>query len=334
MLGSKEGGNERYINELSKALSSFSKIKVYLYVPKEYIQKQVKSDERFFIPSKQNNLRRISFDLESVATKVNADLIHATYVGPFFKKRNLVLTVHDLAFKKFPNLFSAKEKIILNKLMPISLDKADAVITPSKFSKKEVLKFYPRTKGKIFVTYEAASSIFEKQAKKDLKRIQRKWKIKNKYFLLLGGGVPKRKVGMVKEAINSLGHGIDLVVVGNVRGKKESGILYTNFVKDKDLSLLYSGAVSLVYFSVYEGFGLPIIEALKSGTNVIASNLPVFKEVFKDSIFYAKDQKDLVAKMKLVLEGKSKNANDILKKYSWKKTAKETLKVYEEVIGK
>lgn len=331
MLGTGEGGNERYIEELSKSLMSIPGLELFIYASPKYIAKQKKDVKKHFVSGKAGDLKRLILDIEKKAGELNVDIIHSTYVAPFITKRKLVLTVHDLAFKRYPELFNVRQKIVLNKLMPISLKKASAVIVPSYFSKRELIHFYPFAK-RVNVTYEAGAGIFKKVDKKRaIEFVRNKYKINKPYFLTMGGGLLKRRLKDTFKAFNSINDQADLLVVGKYRGVKERAVKYLGFVDDETLNFFYAGAVGLIYYTLYEGFGLPVVEAINSGTQVVGSDIPVLKEVFGNSIFYAGSTKELQRKMGALLKGERKVKD--LKNFSWSKTARETYKVYRKVMA-
>jgi len=126
-----------------------------------------------------------------------------------------------------------------------------------------------------------------------------------------------------------------------VRGL-ESGVIFTGYVSREELSSLYSGASCFVFPSLYEGFGLPILEAMKCGCPVVTSNLSSMPEVAGEAgiLVNPLDVKDIVRGIEMVIRDKAtgerlrKKGFEQVKKFSWEKTAKETLRVYHEVIEK
>ena len=311
MLGRAEGGNERYVKGLIDGFSSLKRVNLKVY----------RSSKRGILA----DLRRVFLDLPREAAKFKADIVHSTYIGPLWGKGKLVLIVHDFLFKRDPGYFSLKERLMFKLLLPVCLRRASAVMVPSNFVKKEGIKFYPWLRGKTSVTYEAADKVFSK-----------KLKAKRKPFILgFTSKNPKKNTKRLLEAyglVNEEFPHLDLVVVGP--GFEEQ-------VSDIRLNRLYRTSKCLVYPSLYEGFGLPILEAFTAGTPVIASDIPVFREIAAGAALYVnpKDPKDIAGKIiKLVkspavARGLVRKGRKKVKAFSWRQTATETLKVYERVAG-
>jgi glycosyltransferase involved in cell wall biosynthesis len=158
----------------------------------------------------------------------------------------------------------------------------DFIIAPTKATKKDLINLGFK-KEKIKVVYEAVEEIFKPASKKEIKRIKKKYKIKNKYILCVGINSRKnlnRSIEAFKK-INGKYSDINLLVVGHkyedVKGKK--GVIFTGHVNKAYLPVIYSGAECLLYPSLYEGFGLPILEAMACKTPVVTSDRSSMKEV-------------------------------------------------------
>ncbi len=345
MLGTGEGGNERYIENLSLALIEQKNLVTNIYANGNY-QIPGESLKKFFIIKKRTgNVARILFSLPKLAKSIHTDIIHATYVGPVFGSSKLILTVHDFAFKRFPDFFSVREKMIFNCLLPISMNRAAAIVVPSKFIKKELAHYYPQHTKKTFVTHEAATKNIRAISKKTAqKRVMKKFGIKSQYLLTLNSRYDKRNINRVIDAYIQIKPNfpdLQLVILGgkhNIRTKiKRTNIKIISDVSDEDLSYLYSAAEVLIYYSLYEGFGLPILEAFKCKTPVIVSDIPVHREVAgKAAIFADPYNSDNLAKAIGALVKSPKKIKTMSEKgcqktleYSWQKTAKETIKAYE-----
>lgn len=311
MLGRNEGGNERYVKGLIGGLSALRSVELKVY----------RSSERGILA----DLMRVFVDLPREAAKFKADIVHSTYIGPLWGKGKLVLVVHDFLFRRNPEFFSLKERIMFSLLLPVCLRRASAVAVPSNFVKKEGVRFYPWLKGKIFVTYAAADRVFSKKLKVS----------KRPFILGFTSKNPKKNTRRLLEAygiVNEAYPHMELVVVGE--GFEEG-------VSDSRLNKLFRTSRCLVYPSLYEGFGLPILEAFAAGTPVIASDIAVFREIAGNAAIFVnpKDTKEIAGKIKKLLENPSLSARLVKRgkkragMFSWEGTAKETFKVYERVAG-
>ena len=210
-------------------------------------------------------------------------------------------------------------------LLPICLIRASAVIVPSNFVKREALRFFPWLKRKLCVTYEAADGVFSKKV-----RVSKK-----PFILAFTSKNPKKNTQRLLEAYGRLKKDyphLQLVVVGE--GFKEN-------VSDARLNGLYRSCKCLVYPSLYEGFGLPILEAFAAGAPVIASDIPVFREIAGSAAILVnpRNTQEMAGKIKKLLRDPSlvarliKRGRKRARMFSWGACAKETLKVYERVAG-
>ena len=242
--------------------------------------------------------------------------------------------------------------------MPFIINNAKAILTVSEYSKKDILRFFPSIKEeKIFVTPLAANLNY-----KPLNKTSCKDYIKNKYniyspFLLYIGGFSTRKnvreiILSFKKIYKSLNKDYKLVLCGSVRdeGAKlqelckelfiDDKIIFTGFIPDDDLPYFYNASELFIYPSLYEGFGLPPLEAMSCATPVIASNLTSIPEVTENNaVLINPNNTDELASAILYLL----NSPDLLLKYgqmgykhslnfNWQNTATSTLKAYESIL--
>ncbi|MEK7497345.1 MAG: glycosyltransferase family 1 protein [Patescibacteria group bacterium] len=173
------------------------------------------------------------------------------------------------------------------------------------------------------------------------------------YFIYVGNAYPHKNLARAIEA--AVGCDVNFAIVSSrgvfaERLKKlitkfnaEKFVKLLGFVPDEELKTLYKNAEGFIFPSLYEGFGLPGLEAMSAGTVVLASDIPVFKEIYKDKVLYFNpyDYTSIERSMREVLsmdieerEKTIKEGQKFVKNYSWAKMAKQTLKVYEEVIKK
>jgi len=331
MLGQKETGNERYWKNLALSLAKFinpKNIILYSNLPKEKLPKEF---QKFiiFTPKFKNGFFRIFFGFNQAIKKFKPDLIHVQNFAPFKKTIPIINTVHDVCFKTYPETFSKKSKIAFNFFFESSLKKSDAVVVPSYFVKNMLLKYYPfLDEKKIFVTYEAADPIFKYIKNKDKVRffLKKRFNINNNYFLVVGNIEPRKRPKEIIYAFKKILKRYPktlLVFAGpnKLKLKEEKNIRILEYVSDKELNYLYNGALALIYFSLCEGFGLPLVEALKTKTPIICSDIPVFKEIVKNIGLFAKDKTQLTQKMLFVL-GLNKDKIKSRNQFSWIKIVK------------
>lgn len=296
------------------------------------------------------------------------DLVHYPYFEPFFltlpiyKKYKTVVTVHDLTPLVFPKFFPRGIKGELKwQLQKIALRKADAVITDSESSKKDIVKKAGISNEKINVVYLAATNNFRKFNPLDprIAKVKKKFDLPDKFILYVGDVTWNKNLPRLVEAVNRIN--LPLVMAGKALvdkyfdktnpwnqdlikvqklAKERNNIFSLGFVEENDLISLYNAATIFVMPSLYEGFGLPILEAMSCGCPVVTAKEGSIPEVAGNAAFYvnAYDPKSIAEGIKTMYEDKdlrreySKKGLIQAKNFSWRKTAKETFNVYEKVV--
>ncbi len=292
--------------------------------------------------------------------KINPDLyFYPHFDAPLIHNTPLLITIYDLKYILFDNFFkkwSIIKRLYIKISMSLSLKKAKNIITISQSTRKDILRVFKTNPEKIKVIYLAASKEFHKINSKDLirKRIK-KYPIKNKYFLCVGESRPhKNLINAIKAFEIFLRHKkeFQLVIVGKSdkrftmhidyirKHNLERNIIITDSIGDNDLNQLYNGAIGYVFVSLYEGFGIPLIEAMQCGTPVITSDISSLPEVGGDAVLYVnpKDPSDIANGFKKIVNNSSLRKGLIqkgmiqAKKFSWEKAANETLKLLMQAI--
>lgn len=297
------------------------------------------------------------------------DLVHFAYFDPFaltlppVRLTKTVVEIHDLIPLKFPEHFplGRKAKVIWPVQKRI-LKSVNAITTLSEASKKDITEITKYPREKIQVVYLAADPAFKRVSDKNyLERIKKKYHLQQK-FVLYVGGVNWNK-NLITLVIACQKNGVNLVLVGKefLREdvdfshselepfrevlqiiKNDQRVQRLGFVPTEDLVGIYNLASVYVQPSVYEGFGLPILEAMSCGLPVICGRNSSLPEIAGDAATYAdvKDFKDLSIKileaLKFSSSEKSKVAENSIKqsqKFSWQKTAEKTYEVYQNVIN-
>ncbi len=265
------------------------------------------------------------------------------------KTTKKVTTVHDMVSYLFPS--SLHPKIIANQKRKLAHVKkeSDAIIADSKTTKDDVVKFLEIPEEKVTVIPLAASDNFNPQDDEVVENTLAKYKIKKPYVLSVATQEPRKNLQKLLDAFEEVlkeKPDAHLVLTGKYGwggGMRSPGnVIWTNYVSEEDLVSLYSGCQVFIYPSLYEGFGLPILEAMACGAPVIASNNSSMEEVGKDAaiLIDPRNEKQIAKAIEFVLNlnpedyQKMVNASlDRAKEYSWEKTAAETLKVYERLNG-
>lgn len=295
------------------------------------------------------------------------DLVHFPYFEPFFlalpiyKKFKTVVTVHDLTPIVFPNAFPRGIKGEIKwQMQRFSLKKASAIITDSKSSKNDVIKYVGVKDNKITVVPLAASENFKPlNDTLILRSIRVKYELPDRFLLYVGDVTPNKNLPRLVDAVKEIK--VPLVMVGkslvsedydrnnpwnkdlnriNELAKGDKNILRLGFVPTEDLVGIYNLATVFTIPSLYEGFGLPVLEAMACGCPVITSKEGSLKEVAQDAAYYvdAYDFENIAQGIKEVFENENLQQElkikglENAKRFSWKKTAEETLEVYKRVI--
>ncbi len=268
------------------------------------------------------------------------------------RKTKIIITIHDLAFKYFPQYFPLKDRIKLDFFTETAVKRADKIIAISEATKMDILKFYPKTKKeKIKVIYHGVDKEFfsKKVSSEKTKKIFKKHGIKNDYLLYVGALQPRKNLEILVEAFEKLKKAgnkkIQLVLVGAPAWKTEKllarienskfkkDIILTGKVSFEDLPILYQKAKVFVFPSLYEGFGIPILEAWASEVPVIVADNSSLKEIGGEGVlkFKASDSNELLEKVNILLkrgiikEELIKKGTKKLNEFSWEKCARETL---------
>ena len=270
------------------------------------------------------------------------------------KKIKMVVTVHDLAFKLFPKSFDYGRLRKLDFFHDTAVNRADKIIAISEATKKDLLKFHPKIKEeKISVVHHGFDKkLFEENfSEQEIFDFKKKYGIKEPYLLYVGAIQPRKNIERLVEAFEMIKRkekkDLKLVMVGEKAWKSEaimerirksefnSEIILAGKVDFQDLALFYNQAEIFVYPSIYEGFGIPILEAMASGTPVVTAGNSSLVEIAGDSaeIFETENVQDLFEKIRELLLNDSRKSYLIekgferVKGFSWRKCAEETLNI-------
>ena len=354
-------GNCTYIRNLLKSLSEIDNQNEYvLYVTDLHypFYQDFHSCENFKIKqlALKNPLIRIPLLLAWETLKDSLDILHVQYIAPLFHKGILVATIHDLGFLHFPDSFSKSEVLRSKTLVRLTAKRSGKIITGSHFSKNDIAESYKINPLKVEVIPLGVSTTFKPESDPaKAQKILDKYRVQKPYFLCVGRLNPRKNLislvkafAMIKKE-KSIPH--KLVIVGKEdfatrkiiqsikAADSSSDVLLTGYVEDRDLSSLYNGADVFVYPSLFEGVGLPVLEAMSCGVPVIASDSSSLTEIvgdagllvnpldpkeIGDAIFKIISNQDL--KKKYAARGISR-----AREYSWLSTAQQTLNIYKRL---
>jgi glycosyltransferase involved in cell wall biosynthesis len=282
------------------------------------------------------------------------DVLHIPHFNiPLFYRGKMVVTVHDLIYLLFPqSVPSPFAAHYARHMIRKSLKKAGKVIAVSNHTKKDLLGIFQDTEdSKIQVIHEAPGHEFERiEDKAKLADVRTRYRISEDFILFVGSVKPHKNLSTLLKVFNLLkGWGLahQLVICGrwdkkedHLKGELEDrNIRYLGEVSTSDLSALYSMAELLVHLSLYEGFGLTVLEAIKCGTPVVVSASSSLPEVVGNAAFvvppddvpHIADTIFNILMNKKISEGMVEAGFKHLKNFSWEHTAKKTLEVYRSI---
>lgn len=245
-----------------------------------------------------------------------------------------VTTVHDLSPIKFQSETPMKIVDVHKRRLYWVMREVDRIIVPTNSIKKDMVELGADEK-RIRVIYEAAGDNFKKADKDQINLTKKKFNIHEDYIMTVGVGDRKNTRRLIEAYEKSKKVG-KLVVVGGGKMELETrGVIRTGYVSDSDLAALYSGAKALVYPSLYEGFGLPILQAMKCECPVVTSDLGSMKEVSGDAAILVDPMSvnsiaDGIDKAVASPKTLAKKGTKRVHNFSWEKAAKQTLEVYKE----
>lgn len=329
-------GVQRFAVEICKEL--IKEYQVEIVCPKNIIHNElaVDLDAKIIGDLVGHKWEQISL-VRYVNSKENVLLVSLCNTGPLLIK-NQIITIHDICFKLYPKWFSRRFSIWYNFLIPIIAHRAKHIITVSRSSKKEIVEFLGVNEEKVSVVYNGISEVFQSTLDESSS-----FSVNSDYILTVSSHHPRKNFKRLIQAFNLLNRDdLNLLVVGNFNKhfindlnnfEIDGKVRFLTNVSDADLIHYYKNAKLFVYPSLYEGFGIPIIEAAIQGVPLCVSDIAVFKEVCENQAYYfnPEDIKDIKESMAFCLENSLKPDIDFfIERYSWKKSARNLIQILEQ----
>jgi glycosyltransferase involved in cell wall biosynthesis len=366
MYGPEQGGLGRYIEQLISELQNINKTDEFFIFLRH---------ENWNIYSPQSkNFHKILADvpwygwreqllLPKIFNRLKLDLLHFPHWNiPIFYRKPFVVTIHDLLLLKFPtkksstlNFFSywfknACYRIVLRN----AIRNAKQILTVSNFSKSDIKSIFKIPENKITVTHLAP---FEPKAntKTNETEVLKKYQIKKPFIMYVGVAYPHKNLAGLLEAwkiCKAPKNDFSLVLVGKknffyqkilqkITKEKIANVIYTDFVPDEELSVLYKNCSAYIMPSFYEGSALPSLEALFHKIPVISSHATCLPEILKNAAYYFDPTKptEIASAIETVLGDQEiqknliQNGQKIYTEHSWKEVATKTLEIYQKNSG-
>ncbi|MFA6184413.1 MAG: glycosyltransferase family 1 protein [Parcubacteria group bacterium] len=365
-IGKQRTGSETVVLELTKGLLELDKKNKYLLLTDTDDQTVLENIRRDLNLSDKKNVKVISLEAKNkfiwaawtmpiFFRKNKVNIFHTEYILPFFIPREVkvVTHIHDVSFKVYRKMILKRDLFFLDLLIPRSIRRSDKIIAVSQFTKDEILKYYKVNSDKIVVVLNSINLIEKEDTREFRDYIRQKYKLPEKYILYLGTLQPRKNVPVLMGAyarIKDKIPEIKLVLAGNKnahnfdkkidavlkKDELEKDILFAGFIDTIDKAIVYKMAEVFVFASFYEGFGIPILEAMSQGVPVLASDIPPHREIgIEANVYFKPSDIDKLSNMLYNICVDKKNREELIKlglarssDFSWKKSAQEMLNVF------
>jgi len=270
---------------------------------------------------------RMAWSLPRLLRRRRPALAHFQYALPLSCPCPAVVTVHDLSFERHPGLMNRRDRAIFRAVVPRAVRRACVVFAVSERTRRDLIDLYGTPAEKIVVTPNAVDPAFTPDGRPD-------------GYLLFVGAVQRRK-NPLAAASAAADLGLPLVVVGPekepelARELQRRGADLRGYVEKAELASLYRGALCVVLPSRFEGFGLPVLEAMACGTPVVAADEPALREVGGDAAVYADDAglADAVRRTLADRDAWSRAGIERARLFSWDETARRVLDGYRRALA-
>jgi glycosyltransferase involved in cell wall biosynthesis len=334
VLGRQRTGDETYVAALLRELRS---------VPEEVFAVTRRPDlvpegvEALELPAR-SQLTRMSFGLPRLLRRLRPDLAHFLYAIPPGYRGTSVVSIHDLSFEHLPDVMGRKDRLLFKTQVPRSARRADRVLTGSEWTKRDLVERYGLPEEAIVVTPYGVDPAFHPNGPR----------VDGHYALFVGAIQPRKDpltavkaLALVNSDLRLMLIGPEKVGAGRVREEVDrlglgQRVDWRGHVEWNELATLYRGAAVLVFPSRYEGFGLPVLEAMACGTPVVATTAGAIPEVAGDAAVLVQPgdpvalaggiERALADRERLVAAGLER-----ARRYTWAETARRTLEVYREL---
>ena len=357
-----KAGIGRYTREIIKHLAQIDNANTYVLIAPEPVPKPSfpPNFEMVKLPLSDRMMtiiwQRLRIPLWVELFTGSLDIFHSPdFVLPPVKAARTILTVHDLSFLRLPWSSAPRLRAYLSKAVPRSAKRADFILADSENTRQDVIELLGVPSDKVEVLYAGVDERFKPT--EDYAGISAKYRLPERFILSLGTLEPRKNYERLIEAFALLKEKMGpkdltkLVIVGQ-KGWLYEGIfaavekwalqeevLFPGYVADEDLPALYSAAALFVYPSLYEGFGLPPLEAMACGTPVVASNAPCLPEVLGDAALLVSpyDVEAIASAMEKALFDEElrlqlrERGLQRARLFTWEKSARKLLEIYKRV---
>jgi glycosyltransferase involved in cell wall biosynthesis len=369
MVPGEVGGTETYLRETLRAIAEYlPEVPMVLFTNRENDPVLKRDLERFgqvkFVrldfgaTNRFTRIAREQYELPGKVREAGVDVLWSLgYTAPFLSPCPQVVTIHDMQYKTYPQDMSFRDRIVTDLMVKLAAKRCKRVIAVSHFSKDEILKYTGVSPDKVDVVYEASNPAFAEPVPTEKRKqmLSTLIPVDKPYIFSVANTHPHKNVHALVKAFGVIMGKIphNLVMVGSPRlGENEvqdalrsisekNRVFRLQRVSMEKLVALYQGCDAFVFPSLYEGFGLPVLEAMMAGVPVIATKKASIPEVGGDGVKYFNpaDDGDLAAKIQEILSLTQKNrsaliarAKEIARGFYWKWTAQRSVDVLRKAL--
>jgi glycosyltransferase involved in cell wall biosynthesis len=328
VLGRHRTGDETYMRNLLRELGTLAPSSgLRLAAVTRHPELVPPGIERLVLRTRLQELRMLR-TLPRLLRRTGAALVHTQYAVPVHSPCPAVVTIHDLSFEHGSEHMALKDRLVFRRVVPRAARGARRVLTVSERTRDDLVRLYGLPEEKVVVTPNGVDPAFTPGNSLSL----------GTYVLAVGAVQPRKNHLAALAAAEAVP--LPLVVAGPVKDEalaarlRDAGADLRGYVTQNELVELYRGAACLVQASHFEGFGLPMLEAMASGTPVVALDEPALREVGGDAAVFV-DEAHLAEGMRLALAEHDQRAAAGLERaraFSWRVTAEKTLEVYREAL--
>ncbi len=356
MVGGQETGNETYITGLVGALQNLSleeELLVY-HVGRPWTGPS--PGVRFERLRTANPFFRLGLELPFRSLTQGLDVLHITYSAPLWSATPIVLNVHDICYATNPEWFSPRDLRILTTMVPRSIRRAAHVITVSESARRQIIDYYGVPEDRISAVLNgpgpAVMSLSPEDSERELRAVG--LSVERPYLLTVGNLQPRKNLVRLIEAYSAVVSAgdvdVDLVIVGPRRFHAEDVVTaaaalrdrihLTGYLTDRQLAAAYIRSSGFVLPSLYEGFGLPVLEAMSHGVPVACSGAGALPEICGDAglMFDPTSVEEMSDALRRLMNEPLRSqlataGAERAKQFSWDRAARQTLAVYRAVAG-